>query len=329
MKNKKVLFIQTAFIGDVILFTSILESWKDSHPDNKVDVLVRKGNEVLLENNPIIDHIYIWDKRNSKYKNLISISREIRLKKYDLVINFQRFFASGYITIRSKAKETRGYQKNPLSRFFTKKFEHDIGNGKHETERNFELIRDLVDRSSPAKPKLYPSASDREKVKEYQKDTYVVMAPTSVWFTKQLPMEKWSDLISMIPENYSIHLIGAPGDKDLCDQLIRQSSRKNIFNLSGRLNLIQSAALIEKAKMTYVNDSAPLHLASATNAPTTAFFCSTIPNFGFGPLADQTAISEVEEDLTCRPCGLHGFKECPKSHFKCGYDINLKTNLDA
>jgi heptosyltransferase-2 len=72
------------------------------------------------------------------------------------------------------------------------------------------------------------------------------------------------------------------------------------------------------AAMNFVNDSAPMHFSSAMNAPTTAFYCSTIPEFGFGPLSDRSRIVESNEDLACRPCGLHGKKSCPLGHFKCG-----------
>ena len=59
------------------------------------------------------------------------------------------------------------------------------------------------------------------------------------------------------------------------------------------------------------------------NAPTAAIFCSTIPEFGFGPLSDNSQIIQVSEKLDCRPCGLHGKKACPQGHFKCGFDIQL------
>jgi len=75
--------------------------------------------------------------------------------------------------------------------------------------------------------------------------------------------------------------------------------------------------------MNYVNDSGPLHLASATNAPVTAFFCSTIPAFGFGPLSANSIIVETHEKLTCRPCGLHGKTACPEGHFLCAKSIGI------
>ena len=78
--------------------------------------------------------------------------------------------------------------------------------------------------------------------------------------------------------------------------------------------------------MNYVNDSAPLHIASSVNAPTTAVYCSTIPQFGFGPLSDQSFIIETNRILDCRPCGLHGKNACPKGHFDCAETINLEWN---
>jgi heptosyltransferase-2 len=59
------------------------------------------------------------------------------------------------------------------------------------------------------------------------------------------------------------------------------------------------------------------------NAPVTAFFCSTIPSFGFGPLSDDAEILETSEDLSCRPCGMHGHQTCPENHFKCGKNIDV------
>jgi ADP-heptose:LPS heptosyltransferase len=79
--------------------------------------------------------------------------------------------------------------------------------------------------------------------------------------------------------------------------------------------------------MNYVNDSAPMHLASSINAAVTAIYCSTIPEFGFGPLSEHSYIIESQKTLTCRPCGLHGFNKCPQGHFECGYSIKMEEIL--
>ena len=102
------------------------------------------------------------------------------------------------------------------------------------------------------------------------------------------------------------------------------------FDLSqGNFNFLSSAALMQGAVMNYVNDSAPLHFASATNAPVTAIFCSTVPSFGFFPLSDQSFVVETTEKLECKPCGLHGWKECPLGHFKCAITIENQQLLNT
>ena len=124
-------------------------------------------------------------------------------------------------------------------------------------------------------------------------------------------MEKFDE------EGIQFYLLGGPDDHELCEDIKVFSQRNNVYNLAGKLSLMQSAALMKDAKRNFVNDSGPLHIASAGNASVSAFFCSTIPEFGFGPLSDDSNVIEVN-DLTCRPCGLHGHKACPKGHFHCG-----------
>lgn len=317
------LIIQTAFIGDVILATSLVETLHTAFPDAKIDFLLRKGNESLFQDHPFVNEVLILDRKN-KFASLRSILKKVNAAKYDTVINAHRFGSSGLITWLSGAKKKYGFKKNPFSFCYTTSFEHHIGNGEHEVERNHRLLSEII-QDTPAKPTLYPSEKDQNIVK--REKHYVVMAPASIWFTKQLPKEKWIELINSIPEDVAIVLVGAPSDTSLCANIIHTSQRKDAENMAGKLSLLQSAALMQHAKMNYVNDSAPLHLCSSVNAPVTAFFCSTVPEFGFGPLSDNAQIIETKERLDCRPCGLHGHQTCPKGHFKCGQRIVLPTDL--
>jgi heptosyltransferase-2 len=322
--NKKVLIIQTAFIGDVILATAVAEKVHSYFPDAQIDFVVRKGNESLLENHPFIKNVMVWDKKKHKIKNLFAIIKKVRSEKYDKLINLHRFASSGLICMLCNANETIGFDKNPLSFFFTKKYKHQIGNGTHETERNQLLIADFTD-AKAAKPKLYPTASNYQNVVNYKTEKYLCIAPTSVWFTKQFPKEKWNELIQQLPNELNIYLLGAPGDNVICNEIVNENKNKKIVNLAGQLSFLDSAALMCDARMNYVNDSAPMHIASAMNASTTAIYCSTIPAFGFGPLSDNATILQTAEALACRPCGLHGYKDCPKGHFKCALGIAVKV----
>ena len=322
---QKFLVIQTAFIGDVVLATALIEKLHARCPDASIDFLVRKGNEGLLANHPFLHNVLIWDKREHKLRNLLRLAQEIRRTQYDIVINVQRFAATGFLTAFSKAGQTIGFDKNPLSFLFSRKIPHIVGN-RHEIERNQDLIKDLTG-DQPAKPRLYPSKTDEEKVAQYITRPYITISPASVWFTKQYPKEKWIAFLELLPQEYTVYLLGAPSDRELCERI--GDTRAGAVNLSGSLSFLQSAALMKDAVMNYVNDSAPMHFASAVNAPVTAVYCSTIPAFGFGPLSDNRHIVEIQQPLDCRPCGLHGYKTCPRAHFNCAWKIQDSQLLET
>ena len=320
---KKILVIQTAFIGDVVLATSLIENLHQQFPEVKIDILVRKGNESLFQSHPFLNQVLVWDKKNNKYQNWLGLLFKIRSRQYDVVLNAQRFAATGAWTAFSKAKIKIGFDKNPFSFLFTHAVVHQFSEkGQHEIDRNHQLLSSLFV-TKVWMPKLYPTASDELAVSSYQQLPYLCIAPASVWFTKQFSIEKWVDLINELPFKGPIYLIGGPGDKLLCDQILQKINRKLVVNLAGRLSFLASAALQKKAVLNYVNDSAPMHFASAVNAPVVAIYCSTLPNFGFGPLSDGSFIVQTNEALACRPCGIHGKKQCPLKHFDCAKTIKM------
>jgi heptosyltransferase-2 len=331
-KPDKILIIQTAFLGDVVLATALIEKLAAYYPESTIDFLVRKGSESLLNNNPHLNEILVFDK-SSKYKNLTKLIRIVRSKQYDLVLNVQRFLTTSLLTAFSAAKKKAGFSKSPLSFTFTKRVTHDIESGIHEISRNQKLIEDITD-SEAAKPRVYPSKSDYKVVQRFKVEPYITISPASVWYTKQFPLEKWLEFLGELPE-VNVFILGSKSDRKLAETIVDQSGYKKIASLAGQLSLLQSAALMDGAVMNFSNDSAPMHLASAVNAPVAAIFCSTVPDFGFGPLSDESHIIQVKEDLKCRPCGLHGKTSCPQKHFKCAKEIkpsqlrNLVTSANS
>ncbi|GAB3851248.1 glycosyltransferase family 9 protein [Hymenobacter terrigena] len=321
------LLIQTAFIGDVILMTALLEYLHQTEPATPVDVLVRRGNEGLLAGHPHVRNVLIWDKKHRKYAALWDLLGQIRAAQYGRVVTLQRFASTGFLTAFSKARERIGFAKNPLSRFFTRRVPHHIGDGTHEVTRNLRLLTDAE--STPlVPPRLYPSAADEAAVAPYATaGPYICLAPTSVWFTKQYPEAKWLELLASLPQNVRVYLLGGPPDVAACERLAAASGRENVTSIAGKIGLLASAALMRGAVMNYVNDSAPMHLCSAVGAPVTAVFCSTVPAFGFGPLSPVSFIVETKEELACRPCGLHGHAACPLGHFRCAYGIEVEQLL--
>ncbi len=331
MQVHSALIIQTAFIGDVILATPLIENVRERYPEAHINVLVNQNTAALLQNHPKVRQTYVWNKKRRKYAALIELIKMLRRNHYDLVINCHRFASSGLLTAGSGAKMKVGFRKNPFSFAYDVSVDHAFAEGTHEVDRNLALLTASVLPSPSLKlrrrPQLYPSVADKQRVQAYQKKPYVCLAPTSVWFTKQFTATQWSKLIAALPAEPVIYLLGSPADGNLCAQLQRDTARP-VVNLAGELSLLESAELMRGAIINYVNDSAPLHLASATNAPVCVVYCSTVPRFGFYPLSDAAWVVEVAEPLACRPCGLHGHAACPEGHFRCALDITTQQLLN-
>lgn len=324
----KILVVQTASIGDVILSTALLEKLHGYYPAGEIDILLQKGSDCLFKEHPYIRRLYVWDKKKQKITNMHRIIREIRKERYDYVINVQRFATTGWICLRSNAKHTIGFDKNPFSLFYTTSIAHEISSKKYiyELDRNQKLIEQITDNKA-AETKLYPSFKDYDSVEAYKEMDYISISPSSLWFTKQYPAKKWIELIHGIHKDTRIYLLGSSSDYSLCENIKTECPENDIRNLAGTLTLLQSAALMKDAVMNFTNDSAPLHLAVSVKAKVTAIFCSTVKEFGFAPKGENIKIVETTEKLTCRPCGLHGRRKCPEKHFRCALNINTNELL--
>jgi len=327
-KPGKVLFIQTAFPGDVVLSLAAAETLINYYKNVQIHYVVRKGCAIFFENHPFISKVFEFEK-SKKIKSLSSTLFKIRKENYDAVICFQRYFSGGFLTSFSGATIKAGYLENPFSRFFDIKINYfdkssKLPFSKHETERCNILIRKVwnIPESYFLFPRLYPTDLKLKDLEIIQ--PYVVCAPGSVWFTKRLPEKKWRTLLNFIPPEYQIVLIGSREEHALCENLIKNFLHERAINLAGKISFMQAAAIMKNAFLCIVQDSAPLHVAGAVGAKICAIFGSTVPEFGFGPWGPQHTILEADGPLPCRPCSIHGLKYCPQGHFKCMNNIHVE-----
>ncbi|HRE41657.1 MAG TPA: glycosyltransferase family 9 protein [Ignavibacteria bacterium] len=325
-KIKNILIIQTAYLGDVILTLPLIQFLKNKLPNTTVSLLSIPELSEILNPNPLIDEIIYYDKRkNRKFSYLFEIIKLIKSKKYDLIISPHRSFRSTFISTFSGVKNRITFNNSSLS--FLYNYIVRYNKNKHEILRNLDLLKPLDFNSEEIiKPKLYISKEKEKKIDEYVKinqipEKFITIAPGSVWFTKQFPKEKFVNLINGLNENIYVVLIGGEKDMETGDFIKTRVSNRKIHNAIGKLSIPESAELIRRSQMLIANDSAPLHLANAVETNVAAIFGSTIPNFGFYPIGKNDAIFEIK-NLYCRPCGIHGHKECPEKHFRCMLDIN-------
>ncbi len=320
------LVIQTSFLGDVILTTPLIAELAQRGP---VDVLVTPGGAAALANNPDIRTTIRYDKRGTYGAALGTWQtiKELRARRpYAAAYLAQGSFRSGVLAMLTGAKERIGFASSTGRTLYTTQLPYRPE--RHHAERLWSLaMSECADPPSrdQIRPRLYPSDEDRRTVDALVRQTggtsepFVALAPGSAWGTKRWPY--YVELAKRLSDNYRIAIIGSKADTAVAAAISVALPPGMVINSVGLLPLLASAELIGRAQAIVTNDSAPQHLASAMGTPTLTIFGPTVPEFGFGPLAERSAVAG-HDTLSCRPCDRHGPRRCPLGHWRCMRELS-------
>jgi heptosyltransferase-2 len=320
------LVIQTSFLGDVILTTPLIRELAKRGP---VDVLVTPPGAAAVANNPDIRTVIPYDKRGTygSALNLWQTVRELRTRRpYDAAYLAQGSFRSGLLAVMTGAKRRIGFASSTGRALYTEQLPYRPD--RHHAERLWSLaMSECADPPTPdqIRPRLYPSDEERLTVDRLLRragsleEPFVALAPGSAWGTKRWPY--YVELARRISEYARIAIIGSKADGPVAEEICAAIPAGCAINAVGELSLLASAELIGRAQAIVTNDSAPQHLASAMGTPTLTIFGPTVPEFGFGPLAERHAVAGLE-GLSCRPCDRHGPQRCPLGHWRCMRDLS-------
>ena len=108
---KRILVVHTAFIGDVILLTSLIKAIKKCFPNSQIDVLVVPACKNVLENNPNINTILTFDKKNRKFSSFFKILGKLRETKYDIAFLAHSSLTTALLTFLGKIPERIGFDR--------------------------------------------------------------------------------------------------------------------------------------------------------------------------------------------------------------------------
>jgi heptosyltransferase II len=321
------LVIQTSFLGDVVLTTPLIAELAQRGP---VDVLVTPTGAEVLANNPGIRTIIRYDKR-STYGSALGTwqtIKELRTRRpYIAAYMAQGSFRSGLLAIMTGAKQRIGFASSTGRALYTTQLPYRPE--RHHAERLWSLsMSECADPPTrdQIRPKLYPSDEDRHRVDSLLRhnggggdDPFVALAPGSAWGTKRWPY--YVELAKRLAGDYKVAIIGSKADSEIAKEITDVLPPDTVIDATGVLPLLASAELIGRAQAIVTNDSAPQHLASAMGTPTLTIFGPTVPEFGFGPLAERNAVAGHDK-LSCRPCDRHGPERCPLGHWRCMRDLS-------
>lgn len=308
----KILVIRFSSIGDIVLTTPVIRCLKLQNPGIEVHYCTKSSYKSLLEANPYIDKFHFLQ------DDLTALAEELNKEKFDWVIDLH----NNLRTLRLKRKldiPSRSFDKLNWQKWLLTNFKIDRMPRVHIVDRYMDTVEHLAVNYDGLGLDHFISEKDKVNTntfpKPFQKG-YDVYAIGGQHETKKLPLTKMKELVSKIKT--PLILIGGKEDQangELLETYAKEI-KKEVHNLCGKINLNQSASVIEQSQKVYSHDTGMMHIAAAYQKEVISIWGNTVPKFGMYPFQTKYKVWEVE-GLSCRPCSKIGYDKCPKGHFKC------------
>jgi heptosyltransferase III len=328
---RRVLVVKLRHHGDVLLSSPVFRVLKKHMPHVEVDALIYHDTREMLTNHPDVSNVYTigrdWKRLNVLKQaqaefGLLSI---LRARHYDIVLHLTEHPRGAWLTrllgpCISVAPRATGMSEGRSAGWWKASFTHTFPLPKttfrHTVEQNLDALRRLGIHPAPEDKKLIlvPGAEADAKVTALMSSHgveakhFIHIHPTSRWFFKTWPAEKFADLILRLGrQGERVVLTAAPSaDEREMVAAIKTKLKAPVIDLTGALSLKELAALTAKARAFVGVDSAPMHIAAAMQTPTVALFGPSGEKH-WGPWGVKfRVVASNRPEHSCRPCGNDG-----------------------
>lgn len=346
----KILFFQTAFLGDLLLSTVFLKNLRMAYPEAEVHLAARGNFAEFFKEFSLVDKCYSVNKKDKE--SLVNLIAKLKTQSFDLVFCPHESFRSASICGKLDSKLSYSFRRWFSSFFFDRLVTRpmDLPDVLRQTallaaanadfgvkwvefvslyrgSKN-QVLDDFSDERVQIPDflsmKLTKSEAEiNQLVEKFDLPAeFICIAPGSVWETKKWREEHYVEFSKNRPER--VFVLGGPGEEELCERVSRQIPGST--SLAGKTKLIELYAVLSKAKFLVCNDSGTMHMASCADCPSLANFGPTTLDIGYRPWSNQSLVNQIE--LSCRPCGKHGHQKCPIGTHQCMKDL-LPSQLEA
>lgn len=308
-KEIKFLIIRFSSIGDIVLTTPVVRCLKQQVEGAVVHYLTKPQYANIAQNNPYVDKVHIL----KTYDETIN---ELKDEGFDYIIDLHKSLRSWRFKNRLKVMDF-SFPKLNREKWLMVHFKKNKLPDIHIVDRYFEAVK-LFDAVNDGKGlDFFIPKDDIVNLKDFaniELEKFVAFAIGGQHETKKLPAEKIVEICKNIV--YPVILLG--GKQDFENGEIIASACKNAINLCGKLNLNQSASVVEQSHFVITHDTGIMHIAAALKKNIVSVWGNTIPQFGMYPYlpGEKSKMFEVK-GLKCRPCSKLGFSKCPDKHFDC------------
>ena len=308
LSPRRVLIYKPSAIGDVVHTLPILNLLRRRWPEAKISWLITPACAALIENHPRVDQVFVFNRGRFGHAwrsptastAMFRFLGGLRRQKFDLVIDFQGLFRSGWMTWATGAPTRVGFAdaREGATAFYTHRVSSGGWTHQHAIGRYLHLAAALGCDVEPIEFHFAVDDADRAYVASLLPgdSPFAVLLPGTNWLSKRWPIERYAAIVSPLRERFGLKTViaGAPVDADLARQIPDADA-----NLVGRTHLRQTIALLERAALVIGNDSGPVHIAAALGRPLVALYGPTNPLLT-GPYGRDDAV--LRQQLVCSPC---------------------------
>ncbi len=286
--------------------------------DCEVHFLTKNNFLPVIKHNPYISKIHTIENKVSE------CIEELKKEKFDFVIDLHHNLRSSQVKRALKTK-TSSFNKLNVEKWLLVNLKVNKLPNIHIVDRYFETVKELGITNDNLGLDYFILEEEKvntETLFGIASGKYHCLVAGGSYFTKQIPINKLQDICAL--SDKKIIILGGKEDSPIGIQLEREFPGK-VFNACGKISINQSASVIQQGDKVISSDTGLMHIASAYKKDVFSLWGNTIPEFGMYPYLPgaNSKILEVK-NLSCRPCSKLGYAKCPKKHFKCMNEIEVK-----
>lgn len=307
LRRRSVLIVRLSSLGDVLMATPMAHALREALPDAHIGWAVESACALLVDGNPYLNRVHVWDR---SFTGLLKLVREVRAERYELAIDPQGLLKSAIVTLLSGAKYRVGFSDGREGATFVLTHRVKKEPSMHPCDMSLQLLRWLGICADIERHRILIPITDEEQIKVEKllrsyglsEKQFIILAPATKWIHKHWLNENWAELADAIYRCWGIPsaLIGGSADLPLLDAIVN-IARSPIYSFGGLLSVREAAHLIKLARAMVGVDSFPVHVGYAMGTPTVILYGPTSPL----KWRMVTGVKIVEQELPCRPCYRH------------------------
>ncbi|MBN2021377.1 MAG: lipopolysaccharide heptosyltransferase II [Pirellulales bacterium] len=323
---QSILVVQLDHMGDAVLSSGMLAALRKRYPDARIDVLAGAWNRALFEAMPEVDRVFASRVNRFSRAGRLGWAMatcwwgwRLRRERYDLGIDVRGEFPLALLLWLAGARRRLGWAAGGGGFLLTDSAAYVPDRPEVESRRALLAQLGIEAVEDDVRPRLRPPVAARRTVDKLLAESnvaapFLVLHVSAGTPAKQWPIEHWRELLGrlILRGGRELVLVGSRADRIIARRILEGRDWPGARDWTGRLGVMELAALLERAAALVGADSGPAHLAAAVDTPVVALFSGTNCPEQWQPVG--RGVTVLRHDAPCRPCHR---EVCPVAGHPC------------